>query len=508
MIDYPTWQRMKDMAERDRMTAAQIARELGLCARTVREWLKEPYRPRKRARRSSMLDPFKGRIMGMLQQHPSYSAVQVLSILRDQSFTGGITTVKEYIQQIRPRGREAYLTLSFAPGECVQVDWGSGEMITVGSTRRRLSFFVMVLGYSRMLYVEFTLGQSQEQFLSCHRHAFEFFGGVPAKIMCDNCKTAVLSHPYGLPPLVNPRYADFARHYGFSVRACNIRKAHEKGMVENAVGYVKHNFLVGRPITEFASLNPAVAVWRDETANVRIHGRTRTRPVDMFVAEKSMLQPLPPHPYDCAIVEMVVVNSQFRVRVDGNRYSVPSAYAGRKLLLKLYPKRLCLYDGEQLVAEHLRSYDRAQDIENPEHVKPLLERKRRADEQHLLKRFLSLSPQAESYYRQLAERKLSWRLHLRKIVALADVYGAEKVARAIEDALVYQAFASDYIANILEQRERKLPEPGPLMLLRKQDQLDLELPDPDLSVYSAEGGSACGGEPDNTEGDNIHEPQA
>jgi len=496
MIDYATWHRMKELAERGRLTAAQIARELGLAASTVRGWLKEPYRPRNRARRASMLDPFKGRIMGMLQEHPSYSAVQILAILRDQCFTGRITTVRDYIQQVRPRDREAYLTLSFAPGECAQVDWGSGEMISVGSTRRRLSFFVMVLGYSRMLYVEFTLGQSQEHFLSCHRHAFEFFGGVPAKIMCDNCKTAVLSHLYGVTPVLNPRYVDFARHYGFIVRACNVRQAHEKGIVENAVGYVKHNFLAGRPITEFASLNPAVAIWLEHTANVRIHGRTRRRPVDMFVAEKPMLQPLPVHPYDCALVETVVVNSQFRVRVDANRYSVPAAYAGRKLLLKLYPERLCLYEGERLVAEHLRSYDRGQDIENPEHAKPLLERKRRADDQHLLKRFLSLSPQAENYYRQLAERKLSWRLHLRKIVALADVYGAEKVARAIEDALVYHAFASDYIANILEQRERRLPEPGPLTLLRKQDQLDLELPDPDLSVYEPK------------EGDNTHEPEA
>ena len=172
MIDYATWHRMKELAERGRLTAAQIARELGLAASTVRGWLKEPYRPRNRARRASMLDPFKGRIMGMLQEHPSYSAVQILAILRDQCFTGRITTVRDYIQQVRPRDREAYLTLSFAPGECAQVDWGSGEMISVGSTRRRLSFFVMVLGYSRMLYVEFTLGQSQEHFLSCHRHAF------------------------------------------------------------------------------------------------------------------------------------------------------------------------------------------------------------------------------------------------------------------------------------------------------------------------------------------------
>ena len=215
----------------------------------------------------------------------------------------------------------------------------------------------------------------------------------------------------------------------------------------------------------------------------------------VFVAEKPMLKALPPHGYDCATIDSASVDRQFRVRVDGNRYSVPAAYAGRKLLLKLYPERLCLYDGEKLLTEHLRSYERNRDFENPEHARPVLERKRRADEQHLLKRFLALSPQAESYYRQLAERKLSWRLHLRKIVALVDVYGAEKVAHALADALVYHAFSSDYIANILEQRERRLPEPGPLHLARKQDLLDLELPDPDLSVYGTDEEQPAEGDP-------------
>ena len=494
MIEYPQWCHIKELAERDHLTAAQIAREMGLAARTVRKWLTEPYQPRKRVPRASRLDPFKGQVMGLVKQHP-YSAVQVLAILREQGFTGGITTVKDYIQQIRPRGQEAYLTLAFAPGECAQVDWGSWAMIDVGNTRRHLSFFVMVLGYSRMLYVEFTLSQSQEHFLLAHRRAFEFFGGVPQKIMCDNCKTAVLSHPHGLHPVFNPRYTDFAGHYGFTIKACNVRKANEKGIVENAVGYVKHNFLCGRPISEFASLNPAVGLWLEQTANVRVHGRTRQRPVDMFVAEKAVLKPLSPHPYDCALIDSARVDRQFRVHADGNRYSVPARYAGRKLLRKLYPEQICFYDGEKLVAEHLRSYERGQDILNPEHVQPVLERKHRADEQHLLKRFLALSPQAETYYRQLAERKLSWRLHVRKIVALAEAYGVEKVARALADALVYQAFSSEYIANILEQRERRLPDPGPLHLARKQDLLDLQLPDPDLSVYET------------TEGNPAHESQ-
>ena len=472
MINYEQWCRLKQLAERDRLSAAQIARALGLAARTVRKWLKEPYRPRKRIERASVLDPFKGQIMGMLKEHP-YTAVQVLTMLRDQGFNGGITIVKDYIQQIRPRGQEPYLTLSFAPGECAQVDWGSWEVIAVGNTRRRLSFFVMVLGYSRMLYVEFTLGQSQEHFLACHRHAFEFFGGVPAKIMCDNCKTAVLSHPHGLAPMLNPRYADFAAHYGFTVKACNVRKANEKGIVENAVGYVKHNFLAGRPISQFDSLNPAVALWLEQIANVRIHGRTRRRPVDLFVAEKPMLKPLPPHAYDCATIDSALGGPP----VPGARGRQPLLRAGRlcraQALAQALPRTaLSLRRGEARGRASALLRPRP-GLREPGARAPVLERKRRADEQHLLKRFLALSPQAENYYRQLAERKLSWRLHLRKIVALADVYGAEKVARALADALVYHAFSSDYIANILEQRERRLPEPGPLHLTRKQDLLDL-----------------------------------
>jgi len=119
--------------------------------------------------------------------------------------------------------------LEFAPGECAQVDWGSFGSITVGSTRRRLSFFVMVLCYSRLMYVEFTLSEGMEQFLACHRHAFEFFGGgVPAKVMIDNLKVGVLDHPLGAPARFNPRYLDFAAHHHFCPVACQVKRANEK----------------------------------------------------------------------------------------------------------------------------------------------------------------------------------------------------------------------------------------------------------------------------------------
>ena len=181
--------------------------------------------------RPSKLDPFKGNIFRMLAAHP-YSAAQVYQRLREMGFEGSYTIVKDYVHKSRPRRTPAFLKLAFAPGECAQVDWGSFGSVRVGETRRRLSFFVMVLCYSRLMYVEFTLSQTMEHFLAGHQHAFDFFGGVPSKIMVDNLKSAVLKRIIGRAPVFNPKYLDFAGHYGFSIAACNVGKGNEKGRVE------------------------------------------------------------------------------------------------------------------------------------------------------------------------------------------------------------------------------------------------------------------------------------
>ena len=141
------------------------------------------------------------------------------------------------MQRIRPRHRGAFLKLDFAPGECAQVDWGEYGTIAVGSTRRRLSFFVMVLCYSRRMYLEFTVSQTCEFFVQCHENAFAAFGGVPHKVMVDNLKSAVLQRLVGEAPVFNPKYLDFSRHWGFEITPCNVRAGNEKGRVENAVGY-------------------------------------------------------------------------------------------------------------------------------------------------------------------------------------------------------------------------------------------------------------------------------
>jgi transposase len=482
MINYELFAKIKHLKEHEGLTAPQIAGELAIDVRTVRKWLDAAFRPKKITPRPSKLDPFKSDIVRMLETHP-YTATQIFQRICEESFDGGYSIVKRYVRKVRPPKSPAFLKLSFAPGECAQVDWGSYGAVDVGSTRRKLSFFVMVLCYSRMMYVEFTVSQTMEHFLGCHQNAFDFFGSVPKKIMVDNLKSAVLKRIVGQTPVLNPKYLDFANHYGFSIAPCNIGKGNEKGRVENAVGYVKKNFLAGLNIPDFSAIGPAARNWLDAIANVRIHGETRQKPLHLFEKERPFLNPLPVNPFDIATVSQVRASSQFRITIDTNRYSVPAEYSGTRLTLKTYPDRLCVYSKDKLIARHVRSYDRYQDFEDPDHPKELLNQREKARDQKIFMRFLTLSPKAEQYYRKLEQRRMNPHHHVRKIVALSEIYDPDAVARAMEDAFTFEAFSSEYITNLLEQRSRSLPEPGALHLTRREDLLQIKVGQPDLTIY-------------------------
>ncbi len=488
MVDYETFCKIRDHLGRQKLTAAQTARALSLSVHTVAKWANvEQFHQRAGVPRVSKLDAYKGQIVRWLDAHP-YSAQQLFQRIREAGYQGGITIVNDYVHRIRPRRQQAFLKLEFAPGECAQVDWGEFGSIAVGSTRRRLSFFLMVLCHSRRMYLEFTVSQTMEFFLACHENAFAAFGGVPRRIMVDNLKSAVLQRLIGAAPVFNPKYLDFSRHWGFEISPCNVRSGNEKGRVENGVGYVKKNFLAGLELAEFAAMQPAATLWVDTVANVRIHGATHQPPVDRFEEERDHLSPLNPAGFDLARVCAVRATKQFRVPLDSNHYSVPARYAGELLTLKAYAERVCIYAGEQLVARHARSMDRHKDIEDPEHAQQLLAQRKSAREQRLLSQFLALSPRAQAYREGLEAKRVNARVHLRKILALAEIHGKDEVARALDDGLELQAFSAEYIANILGARRRASPEPAALQLTRRADLLELELPEPDLSIYDHDPG--------------------
>lgn len=487
--------RIRTLYDREHLRVSQIARLLQLNMKTVAKWVRRStFQPRPRVSRPSKLDAYKGHIVRLLGQQ-GLSGAQLLVRLREQGYTGGYSILKAYLHRIRPPRHRAFVTLAYAPGESAQVDWGHAGVLPVGSTQRRLSFLVVVLCYSRRLYVEFTLGQAMEQFLGALQRALEYFGAVPGRVMVDNMKTAVLSHPLGLPAVYHPRFLEFAAHYGFEPRACGVRQPQAKGRVENAVRYVRGSFLNGMELSNLSAINGAARAWLDTVANLRVHRETHQKPFEMFEEERAALRPLNPAPCDTGLMRPIRVSSRCRVSVDANRYSVPSEFASRRLTLHLGAESLRLYAEQKLVAEHVRRYDRHQDYENPDHVRALLQQRKGARDQALLRRFLALSGQAEAFYRELESRALSARHHVRQIVALTELYPPEQVARALEDAAAQACYRAEYVANILAMRSRPRSEPGALHLTRRQDLLDLELPPPDLSIY----------DPSEPQGDTPHE---
>lgn len=483
MLDYETFCQIQDHLTRQQLSQAQTARALGLDIRTVAKWASvQQFQPRAGVVRVGKLDAFKGQIVRWLDTHP-YSAQQIYQRLCEAGYQGGRTIVKDYVHRIRPRHQEAFLKLDFAPGETAQVDWGEWGSIGVGSTRRRLSFFLMVLCYSRRMYLEFTVSQTSEFFLSCHENAFAAFGGVPSQIMVDNLKSAVLQRLIGAAPVFNPKYLDFSRHWGFEIKPCNVRSGNEKGRVENGVGYVKKNLLAGLELPDFAAMQPAAVLWMDTVANVRVHESTHQRPIDRFEEERAHLKRLNPAGFDLARVSTVRATKQFRVPLDSNHYSVPARYAGHRLTLKTYADRVCIYDHDQLVVRHPRSMDRHKDIEDPDHERQLVVQRKSAREQRLVVQFLAISPRAQAYREGMEAKHVNARAHLRKILALVDLHGQQAVARALDDGLELQAFSAEYIAHILSARRRIGEEPAALQLTRRADLLDMELPEPDLSIY-------------------------
>lgn len=287
-------------------------------------------------------------------------------------------------------------------------------------------------------------------------------------------------HPYSATQIHQRLCAEEGYTGGFSIVKQYVRSVKPT----RRPAFLK-NLLAGLVLpNSLSAINTAGRHWLDTIANLRTHKETRQPPARLFaVAEKSALRPLPPMPADISVARTVRVTNRCRVVLDTNRYFVPHLYASQQLTLHALPDRLCLYHAHQLVATHPRCYERHRDFEDPDHVKELLDQRRRARDAKWLLTFYALSPHAEFYHQQLKARHLNERIHINKIVALTEIHGAEKVALAIEDAIQSQAYSSQYIENILEQRARHTPTPGPLHLTRRADLLDLELPTADLTPY-------------------------
>lgn len=472
----------------EKISNSEIARRLMVSRKIVRKALASeicPQRIKSAAVRPSKLDPFKDYINERLVKYPKLPAVVVFNEIKDQGYNGKRRIVETYVSKLKKKTEESFFRIETLPGEYAQVDWANCAVVRIGNTIRKLSCFVMVLSFSRMMYLEFTLSQCLEDFIQCHINAFKFFGGVTKKILYDNLKTVVLSR-LGNNIQFNRKFMEFTGVYLFEAKLCNPGRGNEKGKVESGIKYIRSNFLSGRDTrTAWPSIQGEAIAWRDKTANIRIHRTTREQPMDRFEKEKPFLGVLPSTDYDAAIIRSLKANSQALVHFDGNAYSVPHTLAYKSLTLKSYPDTICIFDGAKEVAKHKRSYERGMAIEDPKHYEGLLAIKRRAHASKIKDSFLNLGELAKEYLDGLIKAELNLSHHLSQIMDWVKLYGKTEVLQAVDHALRFNAFGAAYLKNIiLQQRSaRGLKETPPIIIPAKPAWTQLSVEEQDLSLY-------------------------
>lgn len=483
-----TWALIKRLHEAENLSISEIARRTNLDRKTVRGALAQSFLPvrKQSSPRPSKLDPYKDFIAQRLQQYPHLHGTVLFDEIKRLGYCGKMRILWEYLEKVRQKQKEAFLRIETLPAEYAQADWANCGTVQIGNALRKLSCFIMVLSFSRLMYLEFTLSQCMEDFIQCHINAFRFFGGIPQKILYDNLKTVVLSR-LGTAIQFNPKFMEFAGIYLFEPIVCNIARGNEKGKVENGVKYVRGNFLSGKTVS-WPQIQTDACKWRDEIANMRIHGTTRERPVDRFEREKLLLRALPAQPYDSFIVRPLTASSQALVHFDGNAYSVPFSFAYHSVLLKASKDEILIFNPaniKHIIATHRRSFERAIAIEDPKHYEGLIAEKKKAFASKLKDQFLNLGDLAKNYLDGLIASELNVHHHIAQIMESVRLYGKTEILQAMDHALHHKAFGAPYLKNIILQQRaaRGIKEPMPITIPAKPAWTQLAVEEQDLSLY-------------------------
>lgn len=414
------------------------------------------------ARPVSSVEPYREFVKGLRDQGVEIQAI--FERLREvHQFKGSYSSVRRFVRSFEPLTPEACVRIETAPGEEAQVDFGhAGKMKDPVSGKERKTWgFVMTLSFSRHQYVEFVFDQEVSTFIACHVHAFEFFGGVVRRVVLDNLKSGVLESRLEDQTL-NQVYRDCAEHTGFIASPCKPRKAQHKGKVENGVHYVKRNFLAGRAFRDIVEANEKGLVWVYETAGQRIHGTTKRVPLERFDRyEKATLKPLPARRFEIPEYKMAKLHPDCAVVFNGSYYTAPCRLIGQTLLVKASGPKVEIYHRHAIVAAHPRALFPGQRVVNKDHYPP-------EKVQYLMRTPTWCREEATRigpFTAQVVDTMLSLAPldHLRQVQALLRLEracGRDRLEKACERAVAFEAFSYGRVKKILEKGLEKEPPPA------------------------------------------------
>ncbi|AZV43395.1 hypothetical protein BAOM_4744 [Peribacillus asahii] len=336
-------------------TITAVSEKTGFDPKTIRKYIKQDTLPSKKKvdRKGSILDPYKQYILQRIKEGTINCAV-LLDEIEALGYKGKMTILRDFVRPYRESPKkQATLRFETPPGKQAQMDWAHVGEFEVDGEMKEVYAFVMVLGYSRMKYIEFTSSMDLETLMKCHMNAFAYFNGVPEQILYDNMKTAVTKHT-PIEIRFNRKFEDFLAYYGIVPKACKPSRPQTKGKVENVVGYLKKNFMKRRHQPNLHSLNEDVRKWLDKTANKKPNGTTNESPLKRFELEQKHLGNSNMKPaFPLAHWEIREVSRDSFISYNGKRYSVPFRFVGQKVKVKeTLEHHIEIYDEFECIAKH------------------------------------------------------------------------------------------------------------------------------------------------------------
>jgi hypothetical protein len=346
----------------------------------------------------------------------------------------------------------------------------------------------MVLSYSRWLYFRFFYDARLPSFLAGHVGAWSFFGGSVRQLLYDNLKSAVLERR-GDAIRFHPRLLEMADHYRFEPRPVAPRRGNEKGRVERAIRYLRTSFYPLRSTWSLEALNEAALDWSRSVASQRRWPQDARRSVEQaYHEERAHLRPLPAEPFPAHERVTAHLRRSPYVRFDANRYSVPHDRVGRPVTVVAEIGRVRIFDRQELIAEHRRSWDKDQVVENPAHVDALWRSKRHARRHRGQERLTRAVPGSEKLLVALAERQRHLATAVDRLLFLLDAYGPEEMARAVGEALEKGSPHPETVRLILDRRCRQHEPPMPIPLPDDPKLRDLVVRPHSLGDYDLDDG--------------------
>jgi len=448
-----------------------IARQLLLHHSTVRRVLSQAGVPAAQTTtRPSLADPFIPFITETLTQYPRLCASRLHVMVRERGYRGGPDHFRAIVARLRPRpSAEAYLRLRTLPGEQSQCDWAHFGSISIGRATRPLMAFVMVLSYSRHLFLRFYLNGAMSNFLRGHVEAFTAWGSVPRVVLYDNLKSAVLERRAEAIRF-HPMLLELAAHYRFQPRPVAVARGNEKGRVERAIRFVRDRFFAARAFKDIDQLNAQATTWCLKEAALRPCPEDRDRSVRaVFAEERPHLLPLPDNPFPTEERVSATARKTPYLRFDLNDYTIPHTHLGRPLEILATLDRVRVVEGLERIADHPRSFDRGQQIEDPRHIDALVAHKRAGRAHRALDRLHHAAPGSKPLFALAAERGVHLGVLTRGLLQLLDTHGAEALAQAIDSALNENAAHLGAVRHFIDAERAMRGEPPPIAVTLPND---------------------------------------